>query len=283
MTVALFLVLIFFSFFLNGKIDEKNTTENLLYFPNGKFLKGASLCYDNIFADLLWLKAIGYFADHYQADKNYTWLYHILNIITDLDPYYQDPYEFGGVVLASEIGDVNHSSLLLKKGMKNVPKTHPRYWYLPFYLGFNYWYYNWDFKNGAKYLEMASKFPRSPEYLPMLTARMYADADSAEIALPFLDEMIATAKTEKRKEQLIKRRKDVLVTYHLDILDMAVKKYYEKFGRYPNSTESLVTDGIIKEIPKEPFGGEYYYDFLTKKFLSTKSERIKVHERKDGF
>ncbi len=254
--------------------------DQLKYLPSGTFLKGAALSYDSLLADLLWIKAVTYFGEQYAAGGDYGWLYHILDTATTLDPFFEDIYEFGGIVLAGEVGDVAKSTLLLKKGMENVPRHHPRYWYLPFFLGFNAWYYNNDFKAGARYLEIASRFPGTPSYLPLLVARMYADASSAELALPFLDEMIKRAKTPKRRAELEQRRREVIVNRDLDFLDHAVEVYRKRFGVFPITLEELVAKGIIAKIPEEPFGGKYLYDPLLRKVFSNLSKRIKVHERK---
>lgn len=258
------------------------TAQQLKYLPSGTFLKGIALSYDLLLADLLWVKSIAYFGDQFVAEHDYSWLYHILDITTTLDPYFEDPYEFGGVVLANEVGEVEKSSYLLEKGMANVSETHPRYWYLPFFLAYNYWYYKKDYKTGAKYLEIASRFPQAPSYLPMLTARMYADTSQADMALPFLHEMIKTAKTPERRAELIQRKKEVMVNRDLDILDQAVLIYREHFNDYPASLDDLVKHGIIKHMPVEPFGGQYKYDFVLHQVYSTLTNRIKVHGRKNA-
>jgi hypothetical protein len=110
---------------------------------------------------------------------------------------------------------------------------------------------------------------------------MYAAASSADMALPFLDEMIKSARTPERKAQLEQRRKEVLVNRDLDMLDQAVLEYKKRFGVFPSTIDDLVVRGIINKIPAEPFGGEYVYDLILHKVRSTLSARIKVHERKE--
>lgn len=260
--------------------SQKVDTVKLNYLPSGAFLKGAALAYDSVLADLLWIKAIAYFGGQYVSEHDYTWLYHMLDIATTLDPFFEDLYEFGGIILANEVGDIGQSSSLLKKGMENVSKEHPRYWYLPFFLAFNHWYHDNDFKKGAEYLEIAARYPQAPSYLPMLTARMYADASQAEMALPFLDEMIRSARTPERRAELEQRKKEVRINMDLDMLDQAVFTYRNLFNDYPTSLDDLVKQGIVKQIPVEPFGGQYYYDLILHQVHSTLTSRMKVHERK---
>ncbi len=164
-------------FYVTQTLDKKyprQSVESFLYLPSGNFLKGAALGYDEMLGDLLWIKAVGYFGGHINTDRNYQWLAHLLDVATTLDPLYQYPYEFGGVILAAEAGEVDKSIALLKKGMENVSKADPRYWYFPFFLAYNYMYHKNDYLTAAHYLEQATTFPKSPSYLPKLVARLYA-------------------------------------------------------------------------------------------------------------
>ena len=54
--------------------------EKMLYLPSGKFLKPLCLGFDEVVADLLWMKAVVYFGGHARADQHYPWLYHILDL-----------------------------------------------------------------------------------------------------------------------------------------------------------------------------------------------------------
>lgn len=232
--------------------------EDLKYLPSGKFLKGAALSYDEIVADLLWIKAIGYFGKHAQTARDYTWLYHILDITTTLDPFSPTPYEFGGIVLGTELGDVDKSLAILKKGMANVPKHHKRYWYLPFFSAFNYMFYKGDNLTAAKFLEEATRFPQRPDYLPLLVSRLYANTDDPTLAIPFLEEMIENVSTPEMKEKLELRIKQIQIKQHILLLTTARDRFKKETGSYPQSLDVLVSYGILYKIPLEPIGGSYY-------------------------
>lgn len=261
--IPICLSLIFFATILfQTQIDKTrpdySRIDEMKYLPSGQFLKGAALAYDELFADFLWIKAIVYFGEQLQKDQNYKWLYHLLDIVVTLDPYFEYPYEFGGVVLAYWTKDVSLSIRLLKKGMINVPKTHPRYWTIPFFLGFNYMYYKKDFSTAARYLEEATKYPGHPRYLPFLVARLYANARDPEIAIRFLMEIYTTTNNKKAKEDIEKRIKEIMVERDIQILERARDQYKKKTGSYPPKLEDLVTAGLLKEIPREPFEGKYF-------------------------
>jgi hypothetical protein len=229
-------------------------------------------------SDLLWIKTIGYFGHHALTDRTYEWFYHIIDITTILDPYFDDPYEFGGIVLATEIGAVDKSISILKKGMENVPKHHKRYWYLPFYLAFDYMYYKRDYLNAARYLEQASRFPESPEYLPLLAARLYANANDPNVAIDFLKEMMNSTESEELKEQLANRIKEIMIDRDIRILEKARDEFLSKFGRYPQNLDELINEGIIRKIPEEPFGGNYFISPEDHSLQSTSGKgKLKLH------
>lgn len=282
--IIFFLVLVFCMtglFFTSLKIDKKYPPviiEDMLYLPSGKFLKGAALGFDEMVADLLWIKALAYFGGHAVTDQDYSWLSHILDIVTTLDPFFQFPYEFGGVILATEVGDVDKSNLLLKKGMKNVPETNERYWYFPFFIAFNYMYYKDDYKTAAHYLEIASKFPKSPEYLPLLISRLYADADAPEIAIAFLTEMIKSTEKQELKEKLKLRLNEVINQTNIQFLEAAKMEFFLRFYRYPESIDEIFKNGLIFYIPADPRGGQYYISKKDHTVKSTKkTEQLKVY------
>jgi hypothetical protein len=271
-------------FFSSVNIDRKYPSvviEDLLYLPSGKFLKGAALGFDEMLADFLWIKAIGYFGGHAVTDQDYSWLGHILDIVTTLDPLFQYPYEFGGVILATEIGDVDKSNELLEKGMKNVSKTHKRYWYFPFFIAFNYMYHKDDYKTAAGYLEMASKFPQSPDYLPLLVSRLYANANSPEIAITFLTEMIKSTEKKELKEKLKLRLNEVVNQSNIQFLENAKDQFFLKYHRYPENIDEIFKNGLISGIPEDPRVGKYYISKKDHIVKSTKkTEKLKVHIKK---
>ncbi len=257
--IFIFLTLsLFYSVQTLDKKYPRQNVESFMYLPSGTFLKGAALSYDEMLGDLLWIKAVGYFGGHANTDRNYRWLAHLLDVVTTLDPLYQYPYEFGGVVLAAEAGNVDKSIALLKKGMENVSKAEPRYWYFPFFLAYNYMYHKNDYLTAAHYLEQATTFPQSPSYLPKLVARLYANADSPEVAITFLQEMIKSTEKQALKDRLTERLHQVIHRANMKRLKQGRDAFYFKFKKNPTSIKEIVDAGILPGIPVDPRGGTYY-------------------------
>lgn len=192
--------------------------ENLIYLPEGKHLKLMSLSFRSVMADALWMKAISYFGGHTLTDREYPWLYHILNQVTTLDPPFRRPYLFGGVVLAVESGSPAQSTALLRKGMAYYPGD----WLLPFYAGFNSFYYFKDPVRAAEYLEVAATLPGHPEYLPRLAASLLTRAGRAEAAVRLLETVAETTQDEGTRYMLYTKIRDI------------------KAGEYPDNLESFL-------------------------------------------
>jgi len=219
----LLVILLCAVFYVQSYIDKSfkyQKEERLLYLPTGRFLKPLCLGYEAVIADMLWLKAVGYFGGHYLTDKSYKWLYHILDIITTLDPQFTYPYEFGGIILALEEGNYEQSTTLLEKGIT----YYPDYWRLNFYLGFNYFYFHKDLKKASYYMTRAAQLPGHPKYLPKLAASLLTQAGKKDQALYFLNQLLINTDNEWLKEK-IRQKIDEL-----------------KEGKLPDSLKGLFKD-----------------------------------------
>jgi hypothetical protein len=127
--------------------------EELLYLPSGNMLKIVSLGFDQVAADILYIKMIDYFAGHLMTDRSYAWFYHIADLVTTLDPYFEFPYLFAGLMLNLEGGQFDNARKILLKGERVFPND----WYFSFALGLNYFFGSADFETAARYLENARR------------------------------------------------------------------------------------------------------------------------------
>ncbi len=185
---------------------ESPEQETLLYLPSGKYLKPLALGYDQMLADLLWMKTISYFGDHFMTDKEYPWLHHILNLIIDLDPLFDFPYFFGGIILSLEASQVDRANQILERGIEAYPEK----WQFPFYIGFNYYYHQKDAEKAAPYIEKASSLPEAPAYLVPLVGGLYAKTNKNETALRFYREAHRNATDALVKEHIQKKINRIL-------------------------------------------------------------------------
>ncbi len=179
--------------------------ERLLYLPTGRHLKALTLGFSNLAADVLWIKAIGYFGGHALTDREYPWLHHILEQVTTLDPNFKYPYYFGGIVLALEPGTAEKSIALLVKGMR----VYPGDWRFPFYIGFNSFYHLQDPERAAVFMRHAASLPGSPEYVSRLAASLMAETGRVATAVIFLETMAEVARDDAERANIRRKIEDL--------------------------------------------------------------------------
>src|SRR4030066_1300401 len=183
---------------ITGYKGIEKKIEELVTLPRGEYLKPAVLGYEQLAADIIWLKAIQVIGEDTVTPGGYDWIYHALDVVTTLDPKFAYAYQLGGVTL-SVLGKVpEKSNALLLKGMKENTDV----WQIPFYIGFNNFFYLNDYKTAAEYMAKASGLPGHPEYLPKLAARLYVQAGNPDTALEFLSRMYRETKDDKVMEAL---------------------------------------------------------------------------------
>ena len=239
---------------LDAGRGENKAAEEFMYLPGAQYLKVASLGYEQLMADLLWLKAIQHLGEKKISGAGYDWIYKALDTVTSLDPKFAMPYEAGGMALTIDAGKTDLSNKLLKKGVENIPEN----WHLPFYLGFNYFFFTKDYKAAAMYMEMAATKPGSPPYLPSLASRLYVQAEDPAYALQFLMRMYENTKDEKMRANLLPRINLLKAAVDVKVLQDSLDLYTRKTGRKPSGLSDLVSAGVIRGIPEEPNGGYYY-------------------------
>lgn len=238
------------------RTPRERLEEKLIYIPDTQFLKTVSLGFDAVLADVFWARSVVYFGGHFLTDKNYRWLYRILDVTTTLDPKNILAYRFGGILLALEGNDVEKSIALLKKGIRNNPDAD---WRLYFLLGFNYFFYLENYAKAAEYLERASMMPGHPEYLPKLVARMYTKSGRADTAIDFLKETYYQSEDENIKMAIAERIAILIAKQQIRPLKDAAESYRRAYGKYPGELQELVSAGLIRELPEYP-DGRYVID-----------------------
>lgn len=274
--VALISLAVSTHIFIERQRPAEIRTMELSYLPKGEYLKVAVLGYRNVAADLIWIKALQFLGERYQTAEGYTWAYHAVDVLTDLDPDFLVAYQAAGTILGVWAGMPHESIKILTKGMKN----NPEWWQLPFFIGYDYYYELHDLKNAAKYFRIASDLPGAPPYLPQLAARMTVEAGDPDAALEFLVRLHQQVQDAMLRENLERRMKEVVVERDIRILEKAISDFKVTTGTNPTALENLVAKGIIRELPKEPFGGSYQFSPTDGSVSSTGSgERLRVHRR----
>ena len=171
------------------------------------FAKGTSIWYKNLRADLFWLETIQYIGGNAISSEYKKYLFKVLDLITELNPYFEKPYKIWLLLLPSysqryeELSDIEQNENIrqaetiwlkwvanfcdeekielikneedLKKIWSEDKYKEPCKSYdIPYYLAFVYYFYMHEPEKASLYYKIASANTGSPEWAKILTAIM---------------------------------------------------------------------------------------------------------------
>lgn len=223
-------------------------------------LKITSLEFHGLASDYLFLKALIFMGSTFERtgtprvkDWEWKWLYKVLDASTTLDPYFLDPYYLANAFFTWDAFMIRDDNLLLVRGSKQ------RSWdpALPFFIGFNYFYFLQDNASARTWLLEASKRPGAPQMYAELASKLSDEKRRTENAISFLEEM-----TKRTNDESLKNKYATRISFLRGVLQVekAVEQYKKRFRRWPSDLHSLVQAGLLHEIPADPYGGQLYLD-----------------------
>lgn len=188
-----------------------------------------------------------------QVEKEQAWqrAYHLLDASVDLDPWFFDPYYFANASLSRNPALVPDINRMLEKGLDRRDWD----WMLPFFLGFNHFYYLQDNAKAAEYLMLGAQRPDASPLLATLGARLAYQGRRTENAIVFLRGILSKTKDEQTRELYLTRLKALEGVY---VLEQALALYQERFGTQAPDLNALLSGGILVAIPEDPYGGTFY-------------------------
>ena len=214
----------------------------------------ASLEFKGLSSDYLLFKFMAFLGGRVQAisdnDPRYgSYIFSTLDTITDLDPYYWDAYLFAEMFLAWS-GHPEKANQILEKAMIHRPDDYRP----PYYIGFNNHLFLKDSKTASQYLMKAARLPGCPYYIGALAARLSVFSFQHKDGIVFLEEMLKNT-TDKRARREFELR--ITTMKILDFLEGKITEFNERFGHFPKQLEELVSAGLIRQIPEDPYKGQF--------------------------
>lgn len=256
--LLIFILLPMNYFFLEtSRLSKPHLKEEKVFLPE-PFLKIFSGEFKGIIADFLVINLSSYYGGiimekNEAVEKEFDYMYKVLKAASALDPYYFDTYYFTQTIIAWDARKPEKAIELLKSGMEKRSKD----WLLPYWIGFNYYYFLKNRKLASYYFKEAASRPGATDLLVSMTAITAYEGGETEMAILFLEDAL------KRTEDEYKRRKFLTRLDALKkilFLEKAVKVYEQKYKRKPEHLKELVMKQIITQIPEDPYGGEFYID-----------------------
>jgi hypothetical protein len=250
----LFLLIINFAYLIHSRESSYELIKEMDYFPSGTGIRILAIGFHEMFADMIWLRFIQYYGEHRMTDVRFEHLFHILDILTTLDPHFIHAYTLGGLLLAHSGQDPDNAKRLLKRGMISNPAN----WRIPFYYAFMHYMFTKDYRTAVKYFQLSARKPNASNapgrWAAFITYKKVRDLKSA---LAMWIELYTNA--QDREEQLIAEMyiRNIKMKLDLQFLNERIVEFKEKIGREPFIIRELVIYGIIKEVPEEPHGELY--------------------------
>lgn len=249
---------------LEGKYAELPEPQTASVLPH-ELIELASIEYRNLVADIFFLKVINRFGSTLEGSNSnivganideWEWLLMMeeLELSASLDPYFLDPYYFANAIMTHYEPLIPEITRLLERGASLRDWD----WELPFYTGFNYFYFLKDPLTASQWLMDSAKRPTNKSsLLPTLAARLAYEGQQTENAIVFLKQMLSMT-TDVTATTVYKARLKSLERIY--VLEKAVDLYTHEIGKAPENLGQLVSVGVLKEIPVDPYGGVYYLD-----------------------
>jgi len=213
-------------------------------------VKAADLGLHSALADYVWIDMIQYYGgwrrDGYEKLDDY------INLANELDPKFSYPYAFGTLLLPGE-GMTDEALAIGERGLKDSDPD----WRIPYYMAVTYAFTKNDFKKAAEYFDIAAKTPGAPNNIQVVAASFGTRPDLREQTKNIWQSLY-----DNSNDILVRERAEMYLQHLaiLDVLEQAAAIYKQEKGSYPVNVSDLVSAGIMKYIPFDPFGYTFYID-----------------------
>lgn len=226
-----------------------------VFYPTATAIRKTDLGFHRASADLVWLSLIQYFGGG-NPNQPYLSLGSMLNTVVDLDPSFEYPYLFGGVILPWQ-GEPQVGLDLLNKGIKQYPNN-----------GLLYYYAGSIAKIqldqpalAANYFQQAVGKAGTPPAAAILAGVSLSELDNRDFARTWWQGIL----DDPKQTAVIKDRARVWLE-HIDLtvdLEQLIAKTNRESTVPIKSLDDLVARGILKAIPRSPFETSLIYNPTT--------------------
>jgi hypothetical protein len=239
---------------------------------SSKLVKGLSLEYAPLVADIYWTRAVQYFGNkraENQVDLRLLWP--LLDVTNVLDPQLMPVYHFGSTFLSDApprgAGRPDLAVELLERGLK----ANPEEWRLYYDLGFVYYFDMKDYAKASAALYEGSKNPKAFIWMKTMAAKIAAEGSSPETSNFLWQDVYNTTKDPLVKQNALRHLQLLRAEEDRKQIDAAGDEYHKRFGRRPGRMSELVESGLLRGVPVDALGYSYILSDAGKAELNLKS------------
>ncbi len=230
----------------------------LLYLPSAEMLELVSLGNEGLVADLFYLWSIQYYSK-YQPHEQFLYLETVYELITDLDPLYQDAYRIGALIMQLPTTDVEtHKTAVIclyDKALRNMPDNYE----IAEAAGWDMYVRYRDKPEALRYFRSAAAVPSSPHRIKRFLAVWSNDEEgwSFEDALEYWMEVRGEAETDYDVAVCEKQIYRLYASRDEAALDSVLQNWKLRHGICANNWQEVVRAGWLREVPVDYFGKDY--------------------------
>lgn len=234
----------------------------LLWVRSGPLLQRLALGYDNLVADVYWMRAVIYYGGKRRAEGrqlSYDTLYPLLDLVTYLDPHFRIAYRFGAIFLTEAYpagpGRPDQAVQLLERG---IERDFGRWEY--FYdIGFVYYWWLHDYQRAAEWFLKGAERPGAAEWLKPLAATTLATGGQRDTSRQLWTQLLNSDMTFIKSQAELRLQQ-------LDAMDMIAEltpilnRFIEREHRIPRSWQELAAVEKLAQVPADPTGVPFVFD-----------------------
>lgn len=133
------------------------------------------------------------------------YIYPLLRRVVELNPYFIYPYEFGGLIVLHDSGEIGPAYSLLEYGWKHNPNR----WELAYYLGFVDLLYCGNRDQALKWLSQALLLPDHPPFIQKVYNSIVQRGDYRNSVVDYLKGLYYSTENIETKEQILKMIEEI--------------------------------------------------------------------------
>lgn len=241
------------------RFPDTDSAQEVLYVPSPGVLTRLALSYDDVLADVYWIRAIQYYGSRRLSDapvKRYDLLYPLLDLTTSLDPHFSAAYRFGAYFLSEPApggaGRPDQAVALLNKAMT----ANPDKWEFPHDIAFVY-YRRGDYRSAGEWFRKAAQVPNATNWLEPMAAVTLTRGGDRQTSRAIFQRLYESSDLKWLKESAAWRLQQLDALDAIDTLQRMTAEYVRRFGRSPETWQDVIRAGLIPGVPLDPAGVPY--------------------------
>ena len=248
---------------INGAFERFTPIQEVQWIRSPGLMRRLVLGFNSVAADIYWIRAVQYYGStkiSKAENKDYGFLFPLLDITTTLDPRFNIAYRFGAILLSEDYpngpGRPDEAIALLEKGIRESPDK----WEYYHDAGFVEYWWRRDAGAAADWFVRGSKLPAAPNWLQPLAASVLAEGGDQLAARALWTRMAQTGEQEWMRQTARTRLQQLDAEGVVGQLQPIVNSFYDKANRFPTGWDEMIRAGLVRGVPLDPTGVPYTLD-----------------------